>query len=297
MVRPRTAVGEGLSGQVVATGRTLCCEIQSVPDDGRDEVDGARRLGYTTFLGVPLRVGAGTIGVLTFRARRAFTTRDAEIAEAFADQAAIALDHARLYSETARRLEETGALLEVVEILNSTLDAKRLLKRVAIKIAQVCRVDRCSVAVWEGGEVTSLMAQYADGRRAPDQWAAFQGMASRPLHEIPANARALDTRRPVVVNDARASDLLPREWVETFALRSYLVVPLIRQDQVTGLMTLDHCERPALFEPWQVGLAMTIAGQLALGLANPRLYTEAQGRLRETPTLLNIGQILSRPGP
>src|SRR3989454_9682683 len=77
------------------------------------------------FLGVPLRVGPRTIGALAFRARRAFTPRDAEIAEAFADQAAIALDHARLHAETTRRLEETGALLEVVEILNSTLDAKQ----------------------------------------------------------------------------------------------------------------------------------------------------------------------------
>src|SRR5213076_3354095 len=86
----------------------------------------------------------------------------------------------------------------------------------AIKIARVCRVDRCSVAQWEGGEVTPLMAQYSDGRKTPDQWAAFQGMASRLLHEIPATARALDTRRPVVVNDARESDLVPREWVESF---------------------------------------------------------------------------------
>src|SRR5439155_1632882 len=192
---------------------------------------------------------------------------------------------------------ETGALLEVVEILNSTLDAKQLLRRVAIKIARVCRVDRCSVAQWEGGEVTPLMAQYADGRKTPVQWAAFQGMASRLLHEIPATARALDTRRPVVVNDARESDLVPREWVETFALGSYLVVPLIRRDQVTGIMTLDYCERPTRFEPWQVDLAMTIAGQLALALANARLYTEAQERLRETTTLMSVAQILSRPEP
>src|SRR5439155_1721696 len=192
---------------------------------------------------------------------------------------------------------ETGALLEVVEILNSTLDARQLLRRVAIKIARVCRVDRCSVAQWEGGEVTPLMAQYADGRKTPDQWAAFQGMASRLLHEIPATARALDTRRPVVVNDARESDLVPREWVETFALGSYLVVPLIRRDQVTGIMTLDYCERPTPFEPWQVDLAMTIAGQLALALANARLYAEAQERLRETTTLMSVAQILSRPEP
>src|SRR2546425_10863500 len=98
-------------------------------------------------------------------------------------------------------------------------------------------------------------------------------MASRLLHEIPATARALDTRRPVVVNDARESDLVPREWGETFALGSYLVVPLIRRDQVTGIMTLDYCERPTPLGPWQVDLARTIAGQPARAPPARRLYT------------------------
>src|SRR5207253_2143234 len=75
MVRPRIRVGESLSGKVVATGRTLICEIQSVPDVVPDHLDADRRLGYTMFLGGPLRVGDRTLGVLAFRARRAFPAR------------------------------------------------------------------------------------------------------------------------------------------------------------------------------------------------------------------------------
>src|SRR5438445_11732797 len=62
-------------------------------------------------------------------------------------------------------------------------------------------------------------------------------------------------------------------------------------------MALEHCGRQVPFEPSQVDLAMTIAGQLALSLENTRLYTEVQERLREATTLMNVGQILSRPGP
>src|SRR5438132_1197436 len=247
MTRPRIRVGESLSGRVVATGRTLVCEIQSVPDVAPENVEADRRLGYTMFLGVPLRVGTRTIGALAFRARRAFTPRDAEIAEAFADQAAIALDHARLHAETTRRLEETGALLEVVEILNSTLDAKQLLRRVAIKIARVCRVDRCSVAQWEGGEVTPLMAQYADGRKTPVQWAAFQGMASRLLHEIPATGRAfgadmvgayfLDERKETLV--PLGGYHVPRHLVARFTTRPIVLARV-----------------PELLPPWRAGRAV-----------------------------------------
>src|SRR3989442_12490506 len=94
-----------------------------------------------------------------------------------------------------------------------------------------------------------LVSQYADGRKAPAQWVAFQAVASRPFLEIPANARARETRRPVVVNDARESDLVPREWLETFGLKSSLALPMIRADQVIGGITLGHCEGPGPLGP------------------------------------------------
>ena len=296
MLRPRLKVGESLSGKVVAAGRTLAIEIETAQDLVPEHLAADRRLGYTWFLGVPLQLGDRTIGVLTFRARRAFTPREVELAEVFAGQAAIALEHARLQAATSRRLEETRALLEVVEILNSTLDSKRLFKRVAIKIAQVCRVDRCSLELWAGDQVTPLMSQYADGRRAPDLWEAFQRIGARRLREVPANVRAIETRRPVVIEDTAATDLLPRDWVDVFGMKASLVVPMIRQDQVIGVMTLDRCDQATRFEAWQIDLAATIAGQLALSLENTRLYAEAQERLRETTTLLNVGRILAERG-
>ena len=74
-----------------------------------------------------------------------------------------------------------------------------------------------------------------------------------------------------------------------------MTVPLIRQDEVIGVMGLDHTERVTPFEPWQVDLAMAIAGQLALSLANAQLYTQVQERLRETTALLSVGRALSQP--
>ncbi len=74
-----------------------------------------------------------------------------------------------------------------------------------------------------------------------------------------------------------------------------MAVPLIRQDEVIGVMILDHTDRPTAFEPWQVDLAMAIAGQLALSLTNAGLYTQVQERLRETTALLAVGRALSQP--
>jgi GAF domain-containing protein/CheY-like chemotaxis protein len=292
------AVGEGAIGWVALHREPMFWA--PVEDDARI-VDGpqlaARGLGFLT--AYPIALGDRVLGA--FALHRAtpspVTPETASLLGSLSAQAAVALDNARLYAETTRRLEETRALLEVVEILNSTLDSRQLLKRAAMTIAQVCRVDRCSLELWEGERVIPVMSQYADGRKDPAKWTAFQAVVSRPLLEVPMNARAIETRRPVVVEDALHSDQLPRDWVELFGMKATMAVPMIRQDQVIGVITLDYCDQTRPFEAWQQDLAMTIAGQLALSLENTRLYTAAQERLRETTTLLNVARILSQQGP
>src|SRR5207245_940167 len=125
-----------------------------------------------------------------------------------AAQAAVALEHARLYADTTTRLHETRALLEVSQIFNSTLEARPMLEQAAMKIAQVCQVDRCTIERWANGRTVPVMSQFADGRRAPEMWRRF---VADPEHESEAHARAVATRAPVVIDDAAAGDLGQRE--------------------------------------------------------------------------------------
>ena len=115
MPRPRIKIGQSLSGKVFELGRTLRCDFASshlVPESAA----AAQALGYTHFLGVPLRVGERTIGVLSFRARRPFTAPDQELAEAFAGQAAIAIEQSRL-------LASTEAQASALKAKNAELDS------------------------------------------------------------------------------------------------------------------------------------------------------------------------------
>jgi len=254
----------------------------------------ARGLRY--LLIYPIAIGDRVLGAVAMcrNAPPPVSAESGTILASLASQAAVALDHARLFGETTQRLEQTRALLEVAEILNSTLDTTQLLKRVAIKIAQVCRVDRCSLERWDGDQVTPLMSQFADGHADAGMWSAFRLPSGAP-HEVPAQARVIETRAPVVIADATRTDLIPREWVEAFGHKSCLLVPMLRQEDVIGVLTLDYVHEVNAFERWQVDLAQAIAGQLALSLENTRLFAESQERLREATTLLAVGRALSEP--
>ncbi|MGH7402092.1 MAG: GAF domain-containing protein [Candidatus Rokuibacteriota bacterium] len=296
MPAKRLAFGEGGAGWVALHRRPL--EIADIPEDPRFTAkEWAAAHGLRSLLAVPIVFQDALLGVLALIGHRPIRLGpdDQQLLDSFVAQAGVAIRNAGLYGETRGRLEESRAMLEVAEILNSTLDSKRLLREVTMKIAQVCRVDRCSIQRWVEGRVVPLMSQFADGHQDPETWARFRRMAATLPTRPPLHARTVETRRPVIVPDAVASDLVPAEWVEIFQVKSTVMVPLIRQDEVIGVMSLDRTERAAAFEPWQVDLAMAIAGQLALSLTNAQLYTQVQERLRETTTLLSVGRALSQP--
>ena len=296
-LRSELAIGEGLVGWVVQHREPILWT--DVERDPR-AVDAARMVAYGTryFTVYPIAIGDRLLGAFSL-SRMTPPPQSPETSSllgSLAAQAALALDHARLFAETQRRLDETRALLEVAETLTSTLDSKRLLRRVAMKIAQVCRVDRCSFSLWDGEHVIPVMSQFADGRRDPALWEAWTRPGQHPARDAAGHAQAVATRRPVIVDDAARSELVPSLWTAAYGVKSCMLVPLLRQDSVIGLMNLDYCEHVTAFEPWQADLAMAIAGQLALSLENSRLYAEAQERLRETTTLLAVGRALSEPG-
>ncbi|HEX6209455.1 MAG TPA: GAF domain-containing protein, partial [Methylomirabilota bacterium] len=299
LLRDELALGEDAIGWVVQHREPILWT--DALNDAR-VLDGTelRRHGLHWTTAYPIAIGDRVVGAFAVHRASALevTPETASLMGSLAAQAAIALENAHLYSETSRRLTETRALLEVAEILSATLDSRRLLKRVALKVAQVCRVDRCTLELWDGDRVIPLMSQFADGRKTPAMWERFQSApAAGPLATIPANAQVLETRQPLLIEDCATSSLIPAEWVVAFGLKTCLIVPMLRQDRVIGVMTLDYCDRPGRFQDWQHDLAQAIAGQIALALENSRLFGEAQERLRETRTLLAVGQVLSQPGP
>ena len=101
-------------------------------DDLRTDARSAQRdvdekEGMRSMLSVPLRVAGEIIGVISAFSTTPgfFTDRHPMLLEAFADQAGIAIQNARLFEESQRRARETQALLEAGRAVNQSLDVER----------------------------------------------------------------------------------------------------------------------------------------------------------------------------
>ncbi len=281
-IRNRTLPrGTAVVGLAVREGRPV-----STPDALSDtritlapETRGALEdFDYRAILALPLVVGDRVFGALATLGRtgRVFSPDEIRLAQAFVDQAAIALDNARLHSETTRRKWEAEVLAGVARLVTESLDADEVAGRIADSLrallgglsAVLARVDPISGALI-GRNIS------ADGSGHDVVFPAGTG----------AMGRAVSTRRPVattnVLTDARIM-LTPelRETLQTRPHRSALALPMIVDDRVVGAIAVGDREG-RVYDGDEVRLAQAFVDQAAMAIEKARLFEDAERRRRE----------------
>jgi GAF domain-containing protein len=294
MLRPSLRVGESLSGRVAQEGRPV-----SIPDCREDEgflpehQAAAMIHGAVAYLGVPLHYRGRTIGVLNVygKERRTFHEREVSLLSAFADHAAIALENARLYALSQRRLERAQALQETGQAISSTLDLPHLFDLILAKTAEHLKVSRCALhrTEMQGGKmVVSLQA----GRGfSPGFTPGLQLMAGEGT-----TGKAIALRRPVwsadLLNDP-AIWLSPslRARVEAEGYRAALSAPILAQGAPIGTLAIYRGEAGP-FEDEEVEFLQALANQAGLAIHNARLFAEVQGQTNRLESLIRMSRLI-----
>ncbi len=289
MVRPRLKIGESLSGRVAATGEVLIVEdLQNDPRLDTLHRDADRRLGYHTFVGVPLRIGSRVTGVLILRsrARRVISPDETAVVQAFADHAAIALENARLYAAEQRQRHQAEALTEIARDVSAALDRDTVLQRVVEHARRLCRADVVSLALCQPGGDAAVVAR--TGHRTD----AFDRLVIRPGRGLAG--QVLATREPVASPDRLADPRWPPdEPARIEELRATASLPVLAGDTLLGVLSV-HRRTPEPFHPLDVSTIEALARHAAVAIQNAALYETAQSRAAELQLLRRIGLDLSR---
>jgi GAF domain-containing protein len=116
----------------------------------------SRKEGLRTLAIFPLRAKEkllGTLGLGTRREPRHFTRQEQELLRAISDQVAVAIDHARLYNETIRRVDEIETLFAVQQAITSRLDLNSVLQLIADEARRLTSAQGALVFLLEGEEL------------------------------------------------------------------------------------------------------------------------------------------------
>jgi class 3 adenylate cyclase len=280
--QPIEANRRSLTGRVLTDRRTTTI-VDAQADPEYDA--GVGLFNVRSLIGVPLTRGEDIVGVLILRRQepKPFTPEQIHLLETFADQASIAIENVRLFTETKEALERQTATSEILRVMAaSPTEVQPVLDAIAESAARVCGASDAHVYRVEG-EVLK-------------QWAHFgpiPGLAadeSLPLSRGSVIGRSILDRHAIHTEDAvnldpdeyPISTQLQRRW----GYRTVLSVPLIRHGVGIGGIAIRRMEMQP-FTLKQIELLETFADQAAIAIANVELFQAVERQRGELSRFLS----------
>jgi GAF domain-containing protein/ActR/RegA family two-component response regulator len=290
--------GKGIGGKVLETGQPfITSDYLHDPRLSPDYNPLAKQEGFVTNMAIPITREQEILGILWVvnRTPRPFTMQHQLILMKLADQAAIAIENARLFEEAQRRRMAAESLAEVGRLVSQSLDPVEVGQRIVDSIrgllgalcAFLFQVEPAS-GDWR---VVALSGELGPG---------FSQSSVYP-REVGATGLALRERHPVVtpdvLNDPRIT-FTPevRAAVEQAPYRAVLALPLLIQDRAIGVLAVgDRVGR--VFTDEEIRLAEAFGGQAATALENARLFGDSRAHRARLEALLEVDRQLSRIQP
>jgi GAF domain-containing protein/two-component sensor histidine kinase len=286
----RVPPGQGLTGTVAHTRQPLVvADIEAHGGMLFRDLQGAG--GLTSFIGVPVVYQEEVVGVLSvmFAERRTFTPDEIELLAGMADQAAIALQNARLFDERERRIRELQTINRIGQAVNATLEVDQLLEALHAGISEILDTSESFIALYDASSRRlTFPISLRDGRRIQDDEVVVVDTDEGLVGSVIARRQALLLRTQAEVDTFSTSPALPGER----RIASWLGVPIILGDNVFGMVSVQSYESHR-FDHDDLRFLETVASQAATALANAQLFGERERRLREVTALKDIGAAVS----
>jgi signal transduction histidine kinase len=303
------------TGRCLVSRQTIHIE-DIVAEFGRGDYLEARGLqegtGFRTVLVVPLIREDDALGAITIRRLivQPFTPKQIELVKTFADQAVIAIENVRLFTELDARnaalteaLDQQTATAEILRVISSSpTDVQPVFESLLESAIRLCGASHASLYRVDGDLLRHVAARgSARGPLAVGQTGPLpRGLdpASWADRRLIFSGRALVTGETVHVTDAqREIDTMPaeaRDFVVREGVRTVLAVPLLRDGAAIGVIIIRRTEvRP--FADSEVRLLQTFADQAVIAIENVRLFKELQARTadltRSVEQLTALGEV------
>jgi PAS domain S-box-containing protein len=247
------------------------------------------------WMAVPLKVKGQILGIIALDGYQAgkFTERHAQLAVTYANQVAIAIENANLFSSLQMELEERKVLINELEMKNAeaetlrestavvaaTLDVSETVQRILEQIKRVVQYDSASVWLYEGEKVIMV---------------GWNGLPPE-METLGEYVRSSDTpdyrfwkyteETPYVLLDDLQDDYPIFRNPPFNYIHSWLGIPLRVRGKLIGFIALDS-RAAGKFTKHDAGLALTFAEQVSIALENARLFSDLQAELAARKNLI-----------
>jgi two-component system, NtrC family, sensor kinase len=286
-----------ISGRAVLERRAVhVTDIQAEVEGFPEGQALAHEHGWRTILSVPLLREGASMGTIVLRRAEMnpFTDKQIALLHTFADQAVIAIENVRLFTELQEKnraltaahaqvseaLEQQTATSEILRVIShSPTDVQPVFDVIVERAVRLCGARFGRVYRYDG-RLIHMVAGYGLGAVG---LGVVQQVFPRPASDETIVGRVILTREPALMRDIEREEGVPalsRRMIEALETRSQVTIPMLRAGAAIGAMTLGWAE-PEAFDEQQIALLKTFADQAVIAIENVRLFKELEARNRE----------------
>ncbi|MFQ5578404.1 MAG: GAF domain-containing protein, partial [Anaerolineae bacterium] len=249
-------------------------------------------------IAVPIVLRNRTIGVI----HRFSNTPDRldrselRMLEAIAGQLAQAIENVQLSATYRKRAQEQRILLESTAALGSSLQTDKIMRLLAVKIAEALNAGACVISQWRADTQTlTVLARHIRAHKDNPATTWRKENKPIPIQRDAVGRQALQTMRPVAVR-AGQPDSKPQPWSRP-GWQSLLAFPLQTQGEKLGLIEVYDRNRERVFTVDDINLGQALAGQATVVMGQIQMMRDTQYRLAEVSTFYTLSQQLITASP
>jgi PAS domain S-box-containing protein len=275
----RLPPGRGtITARTVLEGRPVhILDVRQDPEYTWSEI--IERAGLRAMLGVPLIRQGTPIGAFSLHRMEArpFTDKQIELVTTFADQAVIAIENARLLTETREALARQTATAEVLQVINSSPgNLAPVFDAMLNKALRLCGGAFGILNTYDGQEFRAVAMSGVPAALAGFRWRNPFAPGTAPARML-AGESVIHNIDLMDEEPYRNGDPNRRAIVDLGGARSHLAVALRKDQALLGSLTIYRQEvRP--FSDLQIALLQNFAAQAVIAMENARLLVELRQR-------------------
>jgi diguanylate cyclase (GGDEF)-like protein len=233
---------------------------------------------------VSLQTREHNFGVILFphAARRMFGSSNLRLLTGLALQIGLTLENYVVMHEAQRRTKEYELLTQIGQAISSRLDQDEVLRSVQEELGQIFDTSNFYIAFQEGDAIRFEL-EVEKGEVLPKR----SRKAANGLTEY-----IVRTGQPLLILSdlEKARDRLGVNHVPGTPAKCFCGAPILLGGRPAGVMVAMNTEREHVFEPRDLEVMQTAAGQVSVAVENARLFAEEQRRSRQFAFLNNISK-------
>jgi len=185
------------------------------------------------------------------------------------------------------RAEELAAVNRMATIVNKSLDFDEILQSVCVEFTNIFPVRNAGIALLNDDRTSQEIVAF----HSTEGEESVLGLHI-PLNPNDASSEAMETKKPVVIQDALSDVRVKAMWevYERRGTQAIMIVPLLTRGNSIGTIGMPAKDRAHGFTQNEIDLAETIASQIGAAVDNSRLYAQVETALDVVERDLEIGR-------